>query len=170
MLLCSLRLVVYSHRGSRCRRGNRKKHLHRRRRLKIWRWRRWHTPELKKSAELEAACANLKREKENKTTDYWRNIKFFLKRPSGRKQNLRKAMRRSLLNLGGRVWIWRPAATSSTTRVFAASSTNFTKLWLHHLMRFKHGVCSSPTEAWKWKKWLNELPRKWKWYQILFGS
>jgi hypothetical protein len=95
-----------------------------------------------KITELEAAYANPKHEKETVTAGYRRNIKCLLKRPSGRKWSLWKPMRQSLLNFEG-TWIWRLIATPSTSRMFTAGSMNFTKWWLHHLMRFKRGVCPS---------------------------
>jgi hypothetical protein len=99
-----------------------------------------------KIAELETACANLKRENESVTTGYRRNLEHLLKKLSGRRRSLCKLMLRSLLDFG-EIWIWRPVAIPSTIRMFASGSVNFMKQRLHHLMRFTRGVCPSLARA-----------------------
>jgi hypothetical protein len=101
--------------------------------------------QVKKIAELETACANLKLKKESVATGYRRlseKHRMFVEKAKREKAELIETHATELLDVR-EIWIWKPVAIQSTVRMFAIGSVNFMKLWLHHLMRFTRGVCRS---------------------------
>jgi hypothetical protein len=98
-----------------------------------------------KIAELEVACADLKRENKSVAAGYWRlseKHKAFIEKTKQEKVKLAEIHATELARLRG-IWIWRRIATRSTVGMCGASFTNFMKQLHRHLRKSGHSVCPS---------------------------